>query len=639
MRDLDSAIARLAALHPAHAADIRRGVAAAAAVYPGPDTSFEAFCERHYAPPGEARAALLGKMDRYLGSLVGHTGVIRKDTRAGLDMADEPLTAADELWAAYSPYAHLQQDLRDSHIAAAIQLNFGGLADDPADVRERTTAEWAALVLGRVGVELVPPALQQERAAVGSQAEAFVNGYNLFPGQYDFGDPAVSFPAETRLISHWGLRDYMTNLTGTPGALPRQRAILGLMERVVRGEVPAEVVDNPSARWNLAAGTIGQNGTSQPARGEGARRWEPFARVFQVQRAIDPHLRRGNLVDQLFLEERRMPEAQVEAMLVELLSSPLIGRIARYVERRTGRPIEPFDIYFKAFQDETPDTPRLDALIRGRYPTRAALQEDLPNIIAGVGFGSAEAQAISAHIRIDNARGAGHAWPPSTEDDQQLLRMRVPPTGVDLQEFLTFMHELGHCVEGVLSSYGMPYHLLWGVPNTAFSEAFAFTFQDLALEVLGERNTRDEDVQTLQRVWEAYEIAGPALAEMRLFRWLYAHPDAGAAEIHQAIQSIGDALWAEFHAPVFGTHGYGLMSVYSHMLWCEGYLPNYPLGYIIAYQVRRHLRDRDLAGEMMRMCRLGAIYPDAWMIEAVGSPVSVTPMLVDAAEAAGRLGV
>jgi hypothetical protein len=80
------------------------------------------------------------------------------------------------------------------------------------------------------------------------------------------------------------------------------------------------------------------------------------------------------------------------------------------------------------------------------------------------------------------------------------------------------------------------------------------------------------------------------------------------------------------------------MSVYSHMLWGDLYLAEYPLGYIIAYQVRRYLRGRDLPSEMTRMCQLGAIYPDAWMMEAVGDVVSVEPMLSDAEEALGRLG-
>ncbi len=629
---------RLLAEHPAQAADIQRGVMAAAKVYAGDPATFADFCRQQYAPPGPERELRLKKVDFYLGSLLGHVGMIRKETRHGTDMADESLTGLDELWAAYSPHAHVQQDLRDANLAAAIQLLWGGVPDDPADISERTEAEWAALAMSRVGTELVPAELQQQRAAKAAVAEALVSSYNLFPGQFDFGDPEVAFPPDLRLISHWGLRDYMSNLTGTPGALPRQRAILGLMERVVRGQVPAEVVDNPAARWDLVANTVQVNGHPQPGTGEGPRRWEPFAAIFQVQRAIDPHLRRGNLIDQLFLEERRMPEARVAAMLTELLASPLIGRIARHVERRTGRPLEPFDIYFKRFQDEALDTPSLDAMVSARYPTRDALQADLPTILRTAGFPPAEADRIAGHIRIDNARSAGHAWPPASEQDLQLLRVRIPKGGMVWQEFGTFMHELGHCVEGVISSYGMPYYALWGVPNTAFSEAFAFTFQDLALAVLGQRDTRDPDLEILQRVWEAFEIAGPAVAEMRLFRWLYQRPAASAAEIHQAIQDIGDALWAEFHAPLFGPQSHGLLSAYSHMLWCDGYLPNYPLGYIIAYQVRRHLRGQDLAAEITRMCRLGSIYPDAWMMAAVGEPVSVTPMVEDAAAALDRVG-
>lgn len=628
---------RLAAAHPGHEADIARGVAAAAPVFTGDPASFAEFCARQYAPPGPARAAALTKVDFYLGSLLGHLGAIRKETRHGVDMADTPLTDLDKLWAAYSPHAHVQQDLRDGNLAAAIQLCWGGVPDDPADLTQRDAAEWAALALSRVGTELVPAELQQQLAARRAVADTLVSSYNLFPGSIRFEDPTVEFPPNLQLISHWGLRDYMSNLTGTPGALPRQQAILGLMERVARGQVPAEVVDDAAARWDMAANTVHINGHAEPAVGEGPRRWEPFAAIFQVQRSVDPHLRRGNLIDQLFLEERRMPEARVEAMLVELLASPLVARIARYVERRVGRPLQPFDIYFKRFQKETLDTPDLDALVAKRYPTREALQADLPIVLQALGFPPADAQRIAGHIRIDSARGAGHAWPPAYERDLQLLRVRIPAGGLNWQEFGTFMHELGHCVEGVISSYGMPYYTLWGVPNTAFTEAFAFTFQDLALEVLGQRDSRDADVELLQRVWEAFEIAGPAVAEMRLFRWLYQHPTAGAAEIHQAIQDIGDALWAEFYAPVFGARSYGLLSVYSHMLWCDGYLPNYPLGYIIAYQIRRHLADKNLAAEMTRMCRLGSIYPDAWMTAAVGETVSVAPMLDDTATALDRL--
>ena len=518
------------------------------------------------------------------------------------------------------------------------------MPDDPAEISERSSEAWAALALSRIGVEFVPAELRLAQMTARAESEALVNGYNFLLDRIDFGDPAVTFPPGTRLISHWGLRDYLTNLNGSPGALPRQLAILELMERVVRGEVPAEALDNNQLLWDLPNGLL-HNGDSHKAVREGARRWQPFREVFAVQRQIDRHTRRPNLIETRFLENRRMTEERVEGILTSILSSPLIGRIAHYVESRLGRSIQPFDMYFKRFQPEdSMDVERLDTLVRSRYPAREALQADLSNILRQLGWDEPEAERISGRIRIDPSRSAGHAWPPGTDTDLQLLRMRIPPTGVDWQEFGTFMHELGHCVEGVLTSYGMPYHLLWGVPNTAFTEAFAFTFQDLALDILGETSENNIEIEMLQRVWEAFEIAGPALTEMRLFRWLYEHPDASAEDIHTNAARIGDELWAEFHAPVFGDNGYGLMSVYSHMLWGDFYLAEYPLGYVIAYQVRRYLAGqlaagKSLAGEMTRMCHQGAIYPDAWMTGAVGEPVSVAPMLLDAEAALTRMGL
>lgn len=635
---------RLSTDHPEHADDIARGVAAAAAVYTGEPEAFAGLCAAHWVPPGPARQALLAEWDGYLEAMVGSLIGVLKATRRGMDVADRPLEAVDRLCAEYAPDAHVEEDLRATGMAAAIQLNFGGVPDDPADLTVRTPPQWAELALSRVGTELIPSDLRRRHTQARARSEALVQSYNFYLRNIRFPDPLVSFDEALPLISHWGLRDFMTNLNGSPNAVVRQRAILDLMNRVVRGQVPEAILDNPGLQWDVSAGAVGRNGHGVPAQGEGARRWRPFRETFAVQRELDRHTRRPNMIDTVFLERRRMPEQRVEAMLVALLSSPLIRRIARFVERRLGRPLEPFDIYFRRFQDEHLDTARLDGLVAGRYPTRQAIQADLARILEQLSFPTGDAAEIARHIRIDNARGAGHAWPPGTRDDRQLLRVRVGPAGLDWQEFGTFMHELGHCVEGVLSSYAMPYWLLWGVPNNAFTEAFAFTFQDLAVEVLGEATVRDLDVEMIQRVWEAFEIAGPALAEMRLFRWLYAHPEATAEEIHLAIQEIGDAMWAEFHAPVFGPTSYGQMSVYSHMLWCDAYLADYPMGHIIAYQVRGHLAaalagGSTLADEMTRMCRAGSIYPDAWMMAAVGAPVRVEPMLEDAAGALDRLGL
>lgn len=74
------------------------------------------------------------------------------------------------------------------------------------------------------------------------------------------------------------------------------------------------------------------------------------------------------------------------------------------------------------------------------------------------------------------------------------------------------------------------------------------------------------------------------------------------------------------------------------------YLPDYPLGHIIASQVEHHMDkivaegNHSIADEIERMNRLGCIGPDLWMKQATGNPVSAEPMIKAAAEALRVLG-
>ncbi len=67
------------------------------------------------------------------------------------------------------------------------------------------------------------------------------------------------------------------------------------------------------------------------------------------------------------------------------------------------------------------------------------------------------------------------------------------------------------------------------------------------------------------------------------------------------------------------------------------YLPNYPLGHIIAFQVEQHLKQHGLASEMERMCKIGSVTPDHWMNQAVGTGISTAPLLKAAEEALDAL--
>jgi hypothetical protein len=614
-------------------------VAACARVWPESGKAgagaFTAFCLEQYVPPGKARDQLLERLDEFVHHVSGSVAATAKVIRAGLDIADRPSLAAETVLSRFSAGTHLPEDFRDTRVAALVQLNFG--TDDRRPPRNRKG--WAARRLSRFGRSVVPARLNQKLVAVSAEVDAFISGYNLNLDRFRFGDPKVRFPRGTKLVSHWGLRDYMTSLNGEKHALPRQRAILDLMRRVVDGEVPVEVLDDPSVEWDIPAQCI-RNGTGEwrPARGHGPLRWEQFRQVWKVNRAIDPYRIRPNLIDTMFEEVREIPEATVVGMLEDVLASPHAQRIGRFMRDQLGRELEPFDVYYTGFHTQGPGKPPLPYDIRERYPDRDALQAAIPQVLRKLGWSKERAEWIASHIRVDNGRSAGHAWPPLVDHDVQLLRVRVGERGCDEMSFSTFMHELGHAVEGVLSTYEMDVKQLWSVPNTAFSEGFAFTFEDQADHILGRRRRPPSDAETLVRFWEPFEIAGPSLMEIRLFRWLYENENASAAKIQRMARSIGDEIWRRYYAPIFGDDGHGLMSVYSHVIWGDFYLAEYPVGYVIAYQVRKHLEGKKLSDETERMCGIGSIYPESWMKEAVGAEISVRPLLDDTAEALDRLG-
>ena len=58
------------------------------------------------------------------------------------------------------------------------------------------------------------------------------------------------------------------------------------------------------------------------------------------------------------------------------------------------------------------------------------------------------------------------------------------------------------------------------------------------------------------------------------------------------------------------------------------YLPDYPLGHIIAFQLEEHMKKAGKLGpEFERVARQGALTPDLWMKGAVGSSVGPEALL------------
>ena len=185
--------------------------------------------------------------------------------------------------------------------------------------------------------------------------------------------------------------------------------------------------------------------------------------------------------------DRELPEARVRKMLEQVLASPLVPKVAALIEKRLGRPLEPFDIWYAGFKPRGKYTEaQLDEIVRKKYPTPEAYQAGHAAHAPGAGL-HAGAGASTWRPTSSWTRRAARATPgaPQLRTAPAHLRTRVDDGGMNYKGYNIAVHEMGHNVEQTFSLNDIDHSLLNGVPNTAFTEALAFVFQAKDLELLG----------------------------------------------------------------------------------------------------------------------------------------------------------
>jgi hypothetical protein len=317
-------------------------------------------------------------------------------------------------------------------------------------------------------------------------------------------------------------------------------------------------------------------------------------------------------------------------MFVEYISSPKVKEVAAMIARRLGRPLEPFDIWYDGFKSRSSvSEDLLTSKTRALFPTAEAFDKAIPSMLVKFGFPAAKAASLGDAIVVEAARGSGHAWGASSKDDVARLRTRLSKGGMDYKGFNIAVHELGHNVEQTISMRDVDYYILNGVPNTAFTEANAFVFQKRDLQLLGygKADAAQARMTELDIFWGSYEIMGVALVDMKVWKWMYANPEATPVQLRDAVVSIAKEVWNQYYEPVLGGKDSPLLGIYSHMINSPLYLANYPLGHIIEYQLEKFYAGKDWTKEVMRIYALGNLTPQQWMMEATGEKISTVPML------------
>lgn len=640
----DSILFKLKKLHgEANAARIEKGVNQCAGLWTSGDGSekeFEAFCLKYFVGDPAKMEFLFNRFSSNWESLFGHFNMISLDLKRGMHLDIGEMLDIDEIFGAYEPSAHFNADYFNNKLAFVTMLNFPSytLKEKEELGPAWSRMEWAKVRMGDLFTARVPADVNVQIAEALTSADNYISGYNIYAGNLLDDQGKTHFDKEMKLLSHWNLRDELkANYNKGDEGLLKQKMIYQVMLRIISQEIPDSVINNPTFQWNPVSNKVFKEGKEVGNAPEPDTRYATLLNLFNKMKLMDPYTPLyPTYIMRAFDGGMEIPREQVAKLFTEFCSSMQVKQVADLISKRLGRPLQPFDIWYDGFKPRSNmNMELLDKTTRTKYPDTKAFEADIPNILAKMGFKPALANEIASHIAVDPARGSGHAWGAQMKGDKAHLRTRIGKDGMDYKGYNIAIHELGHNVEQTISLYMVDNYMMQGVPNTAFTEAFAFTFQKHDLELLGVKDN-DPDKEALAAIdnfWMSYEIMGVSLLDMQVWQWLYENPSATKEQLKEIVIKTAIEVWNQYYAPVFGTKDTPILAIYSHMIDNPLYLSNYPVGHLIDFQLDQFLKGKNFADEAIRIYSAGRLIPQLWMKNAVGSEISIKP-LVDAADAA-----
>ena len=651
-QQIQSAITTVLQAHPtADSAMLARGAKQVAALWrenDGTETDYQTLIASSYAATDAEKEQLYNRM-----------AFILEQCRQSADMLNNTLqeptallgkgdpTQIDWIISGYSPMAHFAEDMFANKIAHICVLNFPHYSLEEKNTlgKDWTRQEWAYARLGDVFSSRVPGHVVANYSQALSEAENYIAGYNIMMHCLRNEQGEQLWPEPMALLSHWNLRDELKSNYAEAKSegleargREKQEMIYLVMLRIIRQEIPDCVVNSDQYLWapysNTATPINEEIHNSKFLTQNSNSRYQQIINIFHAAQQIDTYRSDAPThILRTFNEDLQIPFEEIESLFTQLVQSDEVKQVAAIIRERLRRDLRPYDIWYDGFKSRSSiSEDALTAETQKRYPDAYAFEKDMPRMLMDLGFASDKANAIASHIVVEAARGSGHARPCVGREQPARLRTRVGNKGMDYKGYNIAVHEFGHNVEEVISLYDIDHYTLAGIPNTGFTEASAFLFQERDLQLLHHSTQSQPHAdQLFDLIWGMYEIMGVSLVDMRMWQWLYANPKATAADLREAVIRIASEVWNQYYAPVLGEKDSPLLAIYSHMIGYALYLPAYPIGNLVQYQLEEHLAQcgtaQEWAQEYTRIYQQGCLTPDAWMRGAVGSPMSVEPIL------------
>lgn len=610
----------------------------------GSKEEFTSFCMENFCKDTTEKEKLFQRVCANFETIYGHSNRISIELLRPLHVTGYEKLGIDELFGAYDGLAHFNEDMFANKIAFIINLNFPfyTLEEKTEQAKQWTDAEWGYARLGDIFTARVPATILQKIQNATAASDNYISNYNIYMGALVNKRQERFFPKDMVLITHWGLRDELkSNYADKNQGLEKQQMIYEIMKHIVNQTIPKEVINSGAHTWNPLTNQLYDDHIEIKGKPEGNVRYQFLLDNFNAMKAADVYYSHyPSYISRKFDEEFEISQKEIEALFVQLVSSPQVKEVGMLIAKRLGRDLQPFDIWYDGFKSRSEINPaELDKIVMSKYPTKDAFVADLPIILTKLGFTTEKAKFICDHVSVDASVGAGHAWGSRMKNDNAMLRTRIGEKGMDYKGYNIGTHEFGHNVEQTISLYDVPNYFMSGVPNTAFTEALAFVFQQRDLELLGisMKDANANYLNTLDIFWSCYEIMGVSLVDMKVWQWMYDHPDATADGLKETTIAIAKEVWNQYYAPVFGQKDEPLLAVYSHMIDAPLYLSAYPLGHLIQFQLEEYFKGKTIGTEVERIYAMGRLTPQCWMQKAVGSKLSVEPILKATTEAVQKV--
>src|SRR6266496_5664306 len=453
----------------------------------GDAAAYEEFVSANFASDQATLDTTFNRFERLLEQLGGHMHEINREFRQQMDLDLGPVLPFDEMFGGYDPSAHIIDDFFQNKLAFVALLNFPltTLDERLKEGPSWTRRQWAEVRLAQKFSKRIPADVNLGIAQAEGAAARYVAEYNIWMHHLIDENGQCLFPPKMRLLSHWNLRDEIkADYADKQDGLAKQRMIQQVMERIVTQTIPKAVIDNPNVDWNPFTNEVrpaAEKDSDAPPPATSAvapkppnspepdTRYSMLLADFQAARKADPYSPTApTLIARRFDENRELPEARVHKMFEDVLTSPLVPRVAKLIEKRLGRPLEPFDVWYSGFKQRGKySEAELDEIVRKKYPTPEAYKKDIPNILQKLGFSKERAESVADNIVVHPARGSGHASGAGKRGFKAYLRTRVEKEGMNYKAYNIAVHEMGHNVEQTFSLNDIDHTLLAGVPNTA----------------------------------------------------------------------------------------------------------------------------------------------------------------------------